>query len=1303
VSRRLSIRNRGVGRMTSLVVLAGVLLTLLLPQAASADSPSGFGSSLTEPSLTTTQPSRTAALGYSPKPSSTEPYAVCPAPAPGNAGCFSILDPHPIKTALGYEARSAGPLLEGSGEKEGIDPKELQEAYKIPATGGSTQTVAIVDAYDDPNAEKDLETFREKYKLDYKNSETACTKANGCFKKVNQEGKEEKYPTDKYPIIPESENYVEDWGAEMSLDLDMISAICPECKIVLVEANNRELDNLYAAEDEAVALESGGKKLVTEVSNSWGSTEFSEEASEDTYFDHTGVPITASAGDSGYGVEYPAASKDVISVGGTTLKKAEKTERGWKDTVWSGTGGGCSAYEPKPEWQRDSGCAKRTDNDVAAVANNNESPVSVYDSYEYEAGAEGKTGKLGWILEGGTSAASPLVAGIEAHTDSATKKAGAEAFYLDPGMLFHVSEGSNGSCGAEGSETYYLCHATKEGYDGPAGNGVPDGVFSIPSPTVTTGTATSLTETGATLLGTVNPNGIATKYYFEYGTTESYGSKTAEASAGSGTSSIEVSKTITSLTVGTKYHYRIVATSIGGTTYGEDQAFTTTHWSIQELASPKRSIGIGFWEPTCTSSASCMAFGAYANNSGTQVPLVEMWNGSTWSVQEPPSPTGAKAANVRGGSCISSTECIAVGEYENSSGKKLPLAEAWNGTSWSIQEPPSPTGAKASHLNKVSCISSTECLAVGELENSSGSDVAFTEKWNGTTWSLQEPPIPTGAKASTLTDLSCTSSTWCVAVGYFLNSSSVWMPFAEKWNGTTWSVQELPLPTGGKHGLLASVSCASTTACVAVSGFENSSGKNMTYAEKWNGTAWSAQELPTPTETKASGMWGVSCASSTECIGVGEFENSSGKAPLAEKWNGTTWSDQEPPVPTGGKSSLLGGVSCVSSTACVAVGSFDNSSGKGAALAETWNGTAWSMQELASPKGLMVSTKLWTVSCTSSTECIAVGRFENTVGTSMPLAEKWSGTSWSDEELPSPAGTKGAKILGASCMSSTSCMVVGQFENSSGKALPLAETWNGTSWSVQEPPIPAGAKASTLNKVSCTSSTECIAAGEFENSSGVDAVLAEKWNGTSWSVQEPPIPAGAKASTLGSLSCASSTLCIAAGYSTNSSGLWMLLIEKWNGTTWAIQETPLPTGGKSGDLVSVSCTSSTACVADGGFENSSGKRVALAEKWNGTAWSGQELPSPTAAKSSNMWGVSCVSSTECAAAGEYENSSGTRVLLAEKWNGATWSIQEPQGPPAGAKLSDLGAVACTSSTECMTVGSFENSSSKEIALAERYQ
>jgi hypothetical protein len=381
--------------------------------------------------------------------------------------------------------------------------------------------------------------------------------------------------------------------------------------------------------------------------------------------------------------------------------------------------------------------------------------------------------------------------------------------------------------------------------------------------------------------GKVNPEGAETKYYFEYGATESYGSKTAEASTGSGTGNVEVSKTIASLASNTKYHYRLVATNSNGTTDGADQVFATTHWSVQE----------------------------------------------------PPAPTGAKRSYLNAVSCTSSTACTAVGSFENSAEEYVPLAEKWNGTAWSAQEPPAPKGTKSSALDDVSCTSSTACMAVGEFTNSSEKSVPFAEKWNGTAWSVQEPPTPKGAEISYLDGVSCTSATECIAIGFSWIGSN--LPFADKWNGTTWSLQELPTPKGGGSIEMFRVSCTSSTACAAVGEFFKGSAY-VPLAEKWNGTEWSLQEPPAPTGATYSNLISVSCTASIECTAVGYFVNGSEKhAPFAERWTGTAWSVQEPPIPIGAKETLLdGGVSCTSSTECTAVGSFVNSSGKEVSLAE---------------------------------------------------------------------------------------------------------------------------------------------------------------------------------------------------------------------------------------------------------------------------------------------------------------------------------------------------------------------------------
>jgi subtilase family serine protease len=232
-------------------------------------------------------------------------------------------------------------------------------------------------------------------------------------------------------------------------------AICPNCKILLVEAASNSFANLLAAEDYARAH-------ADVVSNSWGAGEFNGETAYDSHFaaGPVATAITFSSGDSGYGVEYPAASPLVTAVGGTTLKTSA-APRGWNETAWSGAGSGCSAYEGKPTWQTDAGCPRRTVADVSAVADPS-TGVAIYDSTRYC-----NRGCIsGWIQVGGTSLASPLIASVYA---LASNGGGASYPYSQPGSLYDVTSGSNGSCGGS-----YLCSAGA-GYDGPTGLGTPNG------------------------------------------------------------------------------------------------------------------------------------------------------------------------------------------------------------------------------------------------------------------------------------------------------------------------------------------------------------------------------------------------------------------------------------------------------------------------------------------------------------------------------------------------------------------------------------------------------------------------------------------------------------------------------------------------------------------------------------------------------------------------------------------------------------------------------------------------------------
>jgi subtilase family serine protease len=324
----------------------------------------------------------------------------------------------------------------------GFGPSSLVSAYKLPSsTAGSGETVAIVDAYKDPTAAADLATYRSTYGL------SACTVASGCLKIVSQTGSTTSLPKTNAG-----------WATEESLDLDMVSATCPNCHIILVEATTASNANLGKAVNEAAKLGADA------ISNSYGGSESSTDTTYDTtYYDHPGIAITASSGDSGYGVEYPAASPYVTAVGGTSLSTASNS-RGWTETAWSGAGAGCSAYEAKPSFQgsASTGCSKRAVADVSAVADPN-TGVAVYDTTPYE-------GYSGWQVYGGTSVASPIIASVYALAGNTSSIDNASLAYTNHSSLFDVTSGSDGSC-----STSQLCTA-RAGWDGPTGYGTPDGV-----------------------------------------------------------------------------------------------------------------------------------------------------------------------------------------------------------------------------------------------------------------------------------------------------------------------------------------------------------------------------------------------------------------------------------------------------------------------------------------------------------------------------------------------------------------------------------------------------------------------------------------------------------------------------------------------------------------------------------------------------------------------------------------------------------------------------------------------------------
>jgi subtilase family serine protease len=343
---------------------------------------------------------------------------------------------------VGYAACQARVVVDASGAPavtatpSGYGPADIQSAYKLSTSAGAGTTVAIVDAYNDPTAAADLDVYRSTYGL------AACTTATGCLRIVNQSGGS---------TLPRTNA---GWATEISLDLDMVSAACPACKILLVEADSNSFANLGAAVSYAAT------QGVAAISNSYGGSDSAANAN----YNHPNIAITASSGDAGYGVESPASFDSVVAVGGTSLTKATNT-RGWSETAWSGAGSGCSALNAKPSWQTAATqCSGKAVADVSAVADP-QTGVSVYDTTRYQ-------GRSGWQVYGGTSASSPIIASVYAMGGNLT---GYPATYTwgHASGLFDVTSGSNGTC-----PTAVWCHAGT-GWDGPTGLGTPNGTTSF--------------------------------------------------------------------------------------------------------------------------------------------------------------------------------------------------------------------------------------------------------------------------------------------------------------------------------------------------------------------------------------------------------------------------------------------------------------------------------------------------------------------------------------------------------------------------------------------------------------------------------------------------------------------------------------------------------------------------------------------------------------------------------------------------------------------------------------------------------
>ncbi len=361
------------------------------------------------------------------------------------------------------------------------------------------------------------------------------------------------------------------------------------------------------------------------------------------------------------------------------------------------------------------------------------------------------------------------------------------------------------------------------------------------------------------------------------------------------------------------------------------------------------------------------------------------------------------------------------------------------------------------------------------------------------------------------------------------------------------------------------------------------------------------------------------------------------------------------PRVTTAPNSYLTAVQCPSSRSCFAVGQYGTSVFEYNSLAEHWNGTAWATEASPTWQSTGVGIFVDGLSCASKTVCWAVGDYLTPEDLSIAFAMRWNGTAWQLGDPPDafPAANALASMY---CLSTLYCLAAGSYVNSSGVSTPLIDDYSvtprvGVRWSVLTTATPAGGNFTKLSAITCNGTTHCNAVGDYENPQGVYVALAEHWDGRSWSLSRTANPAGSRATYLDGLACTSRTSCMAVGYYKDSALLYRTVVERWNGTRWAL--VPSVNTGVSDYLNSIACSKATSCIAVGERSSSKGG-VALAERWNGSRWSVSPTPSP--GTSGQLTGVACTGAASCMAVGNDMDSAGVSVTLAEHWNGSAWSV-----------------------------------------------
>lgn len=667
--------------------------------------------------------------------------------------------------------------------------------------------------------------------------------------------------------------------------------------------------------------------------------------------------------------------------------------------------------------------------------------------------------------------------------------------------------------------------------------------------------------------------------------------------------------------------YQIAAPGLDGEFRPLIERWNGGSWSVMPAPDPNTgdAFDSSLASVSCPDDGACVAVGS-TQRPGATDPLIERWDGNRWVIQD----AGVKASYLEAVTCLSASRCFAVGYYSSPGQDAEPLFDVWDGVRWTAHRQESTTFQLVPVA--AACLGPADCFAVGDYLTSLGSQGGVIEHWKGGSWSFSFY-----RDFAFLSSVACPGPHECVAVGQGGISRSCADTGELRWNGTTWTADVMPRLPGGcsnHQSRLTGVSCLAARLCFAVGGRADAAGKHKALVERWNGARWGV--IPTP-RLDGRGILAVGCAGGATCFAVGN----NGKLAAVAQRVGRTWSlVPSPTFPT--TLSGLGSVACPGIGSCLSVGSFTRSNGIEAPLAEASDGAGLT---LAPPNGVGSHPGFLNgVACTVPTPCLSVGAdVEGVCCDTVPLIEAWDGKAWSTISPTQPPGPGyyDQQLNGISCPAISDCVAVGA---DYGMDTDLIEAWNGKTWVETHTPGPDG----VLYGASCPTASACFAVGDYLDQPGA---YFGWWHDRRWSVLPDPDPLNPD---LRGISCMSATSCFSVGQAIKGFGtVGVVRAERWDGRRWSVVPTQNP--APWAQLEAVSCAGLSTCFAVGAGKG------ALIERWNGRAWRIMPLLGPSRPPAgSELDAISCHAKV-CLAVGSYVNANG-QFTLAMRWNGREWSV-----------------------------------------------